>query len=153
MFLTCLSVSPNIKKPLLRLCETRACLHVVLLRFELRLADPESDVLPLHHRTVRLVLVVSLGFEPKQTEPKSVVLPLHHETITLTKLLPFESGAKVRRFFHSPKFSGENRAARGGAGARDAPGGTHSEHSADTCAWQKAVENIACPCLAAWTAG
>ena len=24
---------------------------VVLLRFELRLADPESDVLPLHHRT------------------------------------------------------------------------------------------------------
>ena len=114
MSLTCLSVSPNIKKPLLRLCETRACLHVVLLRFELRLADPESDVLPLHHRTVRPALVVSLGFEPKQTEPKSVVLPLHHETITLTKLLPFESGAKVRCFFHSPKFSGKNRAVRPG---------------------------------------
>ena len=89
-------------------------LRVVLLRFELRLADPESDVLPLHHRTVRPALVVSLGFEPKQTEPKSVVLPLHHETIQINLLSNAlsKSGAKVRCFFRSPKFSGENRAAR-----------------------------------------
>ena len=91
----------------------RRCIYktVVLLRFELRQADPETAVLPLHHKTgffiytakiqknilptnrklkkrLKLIselqpfdFVVSRRFELRQAEPKTAVLPLHPETI------------------------------------------------------------------------
>ena len=51
--------------------------------FEPRQTEPESVVLPLHHRatqknTKQKDMAARPGFEPRQTEPESVVLPLHH---------------------------------------------------------------------------
>ena len=45
-------------------------------------------------------LVVLPGFEPRQADPESDVLPLHHRTLPCFQVLfPFKSGCKSTHFF------------------------------------------------------
>ena len=53
---------------------------VVLERLELPISDSETDVLPLHYKTI---CVAPEGFEPPIPGPKPDVLPLHHRAILL----------------------------------------------------------------------
>ena len=86
--------------------QTRRPRVVVLPGFEPRLAESESDVLPLHYRTVRGDLsaicresqVASLGFEPRITESKSGVLPLHYEAVgrAAREITPPDPGLAIR---------------------------------------------------------
>lgn len=58
----------------------------------LNYSDPKSDMLPLHHETVFVVLE---GFEPSPNDPESLMLPLHYRTI-----LHFLSPYSANRMAH-----------------------------------------------------
>ncbi len=56
--------------------------RVALERLELSQTEPESGVLPLHHKAECNHKIVALErLELSQTEPESGVLPLHHKAI------------------------------------------------------------------------
>ena len=84
---------------------------VALERLELSQTEPESGVLPLHHKAGFLKFVALERLELSQTEPESGVLPLHHKAILEGIIViiptPFHS-ANLSYFFYLTKTMPKN---------------------------------------------